>query len=307
MCLKKVLVSGLKRRANKNLSWCKVIEVKMQKPSGISFKNFLRSKYSPEVKTLTTGYQRCVEKLARFRNHVVFTARCKHAGVAPTSLKVRCPITTRRGRNIAERAERQFLNERLRVTNYRVKNLEEEKKWREIGVRRALDTEDLERFMRISNENAELVFTKTRDRQKRKFDKLMDTHNRPKAYTQAGTRDIIDKTKWVYNLSAHELTKEETSVLQKGLNFAPMQKSVPRTEIIAGVETALRSCAKINAEEAERTRASIAAIIRNAAPPKPNVTPGERLAMRALSQNKDIIIVPCGQGQCNSRFVHRRL
>ena len=97
-------------------------------------------------------------------------------------------------------------------------------------------------------------------------------------------------------MSAHELTKEETSVLQKGLNFAPTQKSVPRTEIIAGVETALRSCAKINAEEAERTRASIAAIIRNAAPPKPNVTPGERLAMRALSQNKDIIIVPADKG-----------
>ena len=92
-------------------------------------------------------------------------------------------------------------------------------------------------------------------------------------------------------MSAHELTNE-----QKGLNFAPTQKSVPRTEIIAGVETALQSCAKINAEKAERTRASLAAIIRNAAPPKPNVTPGERLAMRALSQNKDIIIVPADKG-----------
>ena len=141
----------------------------MSIPSVNSFKSLLRSQYRSDVRKTTTAYKRCREKISRFRNHVVFSARCKKEGIVPSSLRIRAPIDTQRGRQIARRAEQQFLDERLRLANYRVKQLEEERKWREIGIKRTLREPDMNRLMEVSEANAELVFMATRDKQREKF------------------------------------------------------------------------------------------------------------------------------------------
>ena len=56
-------------------------------PSGMSVKSILRSSYGPAVTTVTTAYQRCLEKVARHRSHVVFNARCKPERIIPESLR----------------------------------------------------------------------------------------------------------------------------------------------------------------------------------------------------------------------------
>ena len=269
-----------------------MIIVRISGPSVMSFKSLLRNKYGCDVTAITTGYQRCVEKQARFRNHIIFSARCKRRGVVPPSLRVRSPINTDKGRSIARNAERQFLAERLRIANYRAKELEEERKWREIGLRRVLDPEDSERVLRVSAENAEVVFNKTREQQRKKFDRLVC---RQIDCQRSGSDQAAKKT-WVINLSSHELTSTERGVLEKGLNFAVTQRAVPRTEIIAGVETALRACKQINEEQAERARGAIAAVIRNAKPPEQNISPEDRLAISSLNQNEDIVVLPADKG-----------
>ena len=126
-----------------------------------SLKTFLRTTYDSEAVSLTNGYGKCLEKLAKFRNHVVFTARCKKTGLTPPSLKINSPIATERGRAIASRASRQFLDERLRVANYKVRQLEDERKWTELGLlglRRRLSTDDFERVDKINKEQAERTF-----------------------------------------------------------------------------------------------------------------------------------------------------
>ena len=59
------------------------------------------------------------------------------------------------------------------MANYRVRYLEEERKWREIGLRRRLSEEDATRVLEMSQMNAELVFKKTREHQKQKLERLL--------------------------------------------------------------------------------------------------------------------------------------
>ena len=87
---------------------------------------------------MATGYGKCLLKLAKFRNHVVYSARCKKVGVLPCSLRIRSPVVSARGHEIARNAGYTFLNERLRLANRKVEQLEDERKWAEIGLKRAL-------------------------------------------------------------------------------------------------------------------------------------------------------------------------
>ena len=96
-----------------------------------------------------------MEKLSRFRNHVVFSARCKSEDVIPPSLQIRSPVDTDRGKEIAARESRQFLNERLRVSNFRLRQLEDERKWREISLKRALSAVDHTKVIKMSKDHAE--------------------------------------------------------------------------------------------------------------------------------------------------------
>ena len=73
------------------------------------------------------------------------------------------------------------------------------------------------------------------------------------------------------NLSSHQLTDNEMAVLRKGLNFAPTPKVLPITEIISGVEPALRKCNEDQAYVVEKTRAIIADNLRIAKPIQLNI------------------------------------
>ena len=181
------------------------------------------------------------------------------------------------------------MNERLRVVNHRVRELQDEQRWREIGLRRNLSEEDYEKVKRISEQHAENVFERTKEKQRAKFEGLMQrSKNRECCRTE-------DRKKWVTNLSDFKLTEEQESVLQKGLNFAKTPNVIPRHEIIANVECSLREC-EANPDRIEHVRASIASVMKNAKPPRPNTTSIERTALRSLKENKTITILPADKG-----------
>ena len=263
----------------------------MTAPARTSFKNLLRNKYGQSITTATTAYQRCVEKSARFRNHVAFTMKCKKEGIVPKSLYIRPPIDTERGRRITQNAERQLLNERLRVSNFQIRKLEEERKWREIGLRRKLDSEDFERLLKMSRDNAELTFVNTRERQQQKFERLrLEKSKRDTQQTSTG------QDRWVVNLSSRNLSEHEVRVLKKGLNFAPTPTNIAKKDIIAGVETALRQHKHLDDNRAEGIRAAVASVVRRAKTPKQNLSKEERQALRSLKQNDEIIVLPADKG-----------
>ena len=260
----------------------------------MSFKYCLRNTYGKPVADLATSYSKCLEKLSAFKNHVVFNARCKKADVVPPSLIIRPPINTARGMKIADRASHQFLSERLRLANYRVTRLEDERKWTEIGLRRVLSERDMENLEELSRKQAESVFQTVKERHKSKFDRLLrDKNKRERKQERIGSLGS-QKDRWVINLSQHTLTEPERSVLEKGFNFADAPRSIPRTQLIVGVESALQKCE--DQDKAERARATVATLIRKAKPPRPNLTRDEQHAINTIRSNKEVTILQADKG-----------
>ena len=244
-------------------------------------------------------YTRCLEKLARFKKHVAFSARCKKEGVLPPSLRIKPPVDTWRGKEIADRASWQFLNERLRIANWKRKKLEDEAKWRQIGLQRAIDEEDFEKVNRISREHAEKTFLQVREKQREKFSRIFAAQQNHRERNGSNAEKgchfrTPDKKNWVLNFSKHELTDTERKTLQRGLNFSHCPSKIPREDIIAGVETALGKCK--DRQQAERVRATVAGVLATAKTPKQNTSREEREAIKNLQGRDDIVILPADKG-----------
>ena len=174
------------------------------------------------------------------------------------------------------------------MANFKLRQLEEERKWREIGLRRTLNEADFIQVKQMCEDQAERVFTEVRKRQIRKFEGFQQK------VSNTTERDTATKRNWVYNFSKHNLQPAEERLLQRGLNFAEAPKRVAREDIIVGVESALRNCN--DREQAERARAAIAGILKRAQPPASNITTDERSAMASLRANKEIVILPADKG-----------
>ena len=265
----------------------------------MSLKQYFLSRYGTSTSGMVGQYSRCLEKLAKFKNHVAFSARCKREGVLPSSLRVKSPVDTVRGREIAERASRQFLSERLRIANYKRKQLEDEAKWRQLGLRRAIDETDFEKVDKISQDHAEKTFLQTREKQREKFVRMSGNQGHAGRQSASGKREdcsaTSEKKSWVLNFSKHELTEAEKSTLERGLNFSHCPSKIPRENIIAGVESALIKCK--DKQKAERVRATVASVLNTTTrPQKSNTSKEEREALRTLQTNDQIIILPADKG-----------
>ena len=107
---------------------------------------------------------------------------------------------------------------------------------------------------------------------------------------QAGTPPL---THTVKNLSSHALSPSEVAVLSKGHNFAVTPRSIPTEEIISQIETAIFH---LPPEASNDIRQRAVNILRKAQPPSQNISREERLALRNLRQNNNILILPADKG-----------
>ena len=106
----------------------------------------------------------------------------------------------------------------------------------------------------------------------------------------------VDKSKWVINLSSRSLSNAEVSLLQKGLNFAVTPTSIPATETVAKVESAIRP---LDAEQADTVRRNVNSILQRAKPPEPNITREMKQALKGSTEDKNIMILPADKGRAS--------
>ena len=128
-----------------------------------------------------------------------------------------------------------------------------------------------------------------------KFNRLRNRVN--KEQTAKRSTASVDLSKWIVNLSDHQLTPTQRQVLERGLNFAPAPKRIPTFDIIASVEPALRT--HPNTEGAERARAAVSNILRvvgKVRPPPINISKEESQALTELRMNDGIIISQADKG-----------
>jgi len=159
------------------------------------------------------------------------------------------------------------------------------------SITSALSTDDAAEVLNKLNSTTQRVFNTTKDRQQRKFEKLL----REKQSSISPTT-FVDKTKWVINLSSRALNEAEVSLLKKGLNIAVTPASVPATEIIAKIESAVRP---LDAERADTVRRSVNTILQQAQPPTPNIAKEQQEALKSLKEDNSIMVLPVDKGRAS--------
>ena len=79
--------------------------------------NIIEKEFRRESATILRDWEQYVKKLANFKNHRRFTLRCLSQKMTPVSLRLKRNIKTERGKKIIEKAEKQLMDERVRQIN----------------------------------------------------------------------------------------------------------------------------------------------------------------------------------------------
>ncbi|XP_072043129.1 uncharacterized protein [Amphiura filiformis] len=262
----------------------------------------LRDIYGKTTVKHLRDLENCERKLARHRNHLVYTLRCRDLSLTPPSLKIKCPINTKKAKDIILQAQRNLLRERVRVINNKLVNLKSQKSDLEkklkaiIPAKSELDKEISSHLARIR----ENTFEKTKCRHVRKLQNLTERDQNKKSKhglsTGATEPDLTGTQlkKWVVNLSKYKLSRAQNNVLAKGLDYAVSPTNVCSNEFVIATELA---CKKLTHPEAIQLRAKVTSALKSSKPPKSNLSKDERQAVKDLKKEDSIIILPADKGR----------
>ena len=107
------------------------------------------------------------------------------------------------------------------------------------------------------------------------------------------TNDKDTSAKTIVNLYAHALNKAEMGVLEKGLNFVVSPTSIPIDNFICCVEESIQN---LTNEDKDLIRQDCSVILRKAKPPKRNISKEERIALKNLRNDENLVILKADKG-----------
>ena len=188
--------------------------------------------YGLPAKHNVRQFEKDLRRKAALTNHLIFNLRCKSELLTPKSLQIRSPIKTSSGTKIAEKASRLFLLERIRVTHHQKRRVLEKLEKVENELKTTLSPGDFQKISQITNRAAEGTFSRSRERQLKKLEHLRLEQKRE---VTLKPEYLVNRTRWLVNLSNTILDKDEEEVLKLGPKFAPAPKRIPYTDIAAGV------------------------------------------------------------------------
>ena len=231
------------------------------------------------------------KKVARHKNHRVFTLRCRDKGIVPPSLMLKCPINTQNARNIVNRAQSQLIRERIRVTTNKIKTWESDIEGQKNIIYDHIhgDQDAKQNIDLFISKTHNTVYEGCKERQKEKLKRFLSKKQETEPDLSGGLLK-----KWVINISQKVLSNEEKSILSKGLNYAVSPQKVPVTDYIVQTE---KACRLLPPEDRDSLRSEVVHICRSHKPSTPNITRAEREALANLKKDDNIIILPADKGR----------
>ena len=216
---------------------------------------FIKQEFGEESVLNLCLWGKTEKKMADYQNHRRFMIKCLKRDIIPVSIKLKTSIYTRKASEIIRRAERQLLNECIRSIN----NMIEINMFRRDTyfhqLEGVIDQETLQECKNFINKVRECRHKKALNKQKRKFEALLQKTNgcskqdvqkiRNKNGTNEGQdldRENREKKRWVINLSNTPLTEEQERLLAHGPKFVITPRETLVKEYIAATEQA---CTKI--------------------------------------------------------------
>jgi len=251
------------------------------------FKNVAEA-YGRETLNSARYYESLTKKVARYRNHLVFTLRCKQRGMVPVNLRLKCPINTRHAKDIVSRTERSLLNERVHIINGKLNSLRAQRQVLIKSLQATLSAQlwnQLTQQMQVT-ENAE--FSRSKEIQVQKFNRLIAQS------TDKGKRGGSKDSRWIVNISSRDLDGPERSVLSKGLNFVVSPSRIPVEEFVAATE---KICSQLEPQKADALRSEVTFALNKAKPGTPNLSKDEREAIKRLRRDESIQVLPADKGR----------
>ena len=109
--------------------------------------------------------------------------------------------------------------------------------------------------------------------------------------------------KWVVNIAKLKLTKDETAVLAKGLNFAVAPKMIPHDEFIVATKLTaielIKQRPNKDTQVADELRSEVVDVFSKCQPPKHNLSNNERKQISSLAKRKDLLVLPADKGKAS--------
>ena len=171
---------------------------------------------------------------------------------------------------IAESTAHRFLGARIQDCYRKTRQLENDFFFHRRQLEFALQPQHFQDLEEFCLSQSQFESDTARDRQKLKFDALLDKRNK---------HHSTPSNQWVVNLSSKPLTQPQTSVLAKGLNLALPPKQISTVEIATCTKTALRR-ARASQEITDRARTQVIGILSKAKSPSTNLSPVESKTLK---------------------------
>ncbi|XP_072043000.1 uncharacterized protein [Amphiura filiformis] len=267
----------------------------------------LRKDYGQPAVLKVRNYENCERKLARYRNHRIFTLRCRDLDLTPPSLRLKCPINTNKARDIVNKPQKELLRERLRVINNKIHTLESNISSCNLEIQSGFPDNVRRNVEEHIAKSRESEFTKTKCRQTRKLEWLQEKPGKHRKnshldkHVSNNNSNGIDLSgtqlkKWVIHKSKHDLTTPQTQLLAKGLNYAvaPDNNNALVNDYIVATEEA---CVGLSACESAQLRAEVVGVLKSTNNSKPNLTKDEEQALKDLKKDETIMILPADKGK----------
>ena len=254
-------------------------------------------KYGSAILADVRNLEKLSKKIGRYSSHLRFVLHCKHKDVIPKFARISMKDTLHAVREIKRKAERSILNVHVTENRKKKEKLKKIKQSLQMKIKTTLSEEDFNAVMCMHKHVEDREFNKTRDIQKKKFDKLKNGTANPGVDRNHQQEDvnIQNSDKWVKNISSYTLTPAQECLLKKGADFAITPSQIPTEDYIVAAEQASKFMSK---GEAAAMRAEVVEILQQAEPPKSNISKKEKQAMDELLENEEIIIVPADKGKC---------
>ena len=120
-------------------------------------------------------------------------------------------------------------------------------------------------------------------------------YNQLKGNKKASSRNLVNKDKWVNNISERTLSPVEIAALVKGFNFAITSKKVPVSKILSSIETGIYS---LSQTAKDTVRVGVTNILRTCKTPfKTNISKEEENALKNLRKDEIITVLPADKGK----------
>ena len=267
-----------------------------------SLHKHLAVNFGKESLQLTRTLERIGKKISDSRNHLRFNLRCRQNRIIPKCLQQKALEPGYTAKNLQLNYVMKILNQRIRRLNRKITNLEEESEATQQKLKQIVTDEMFQKILAFTETSQLKQHKKSKERQIKKFQNLIKHKQsapicQKEAKFQCEDKQTPSQENWIKNLSNRDLTQTEKNVLAKGLNFSVTPTTIPTTDYITAVESAIRNN-KLTGAEADDLRLSVTSSLKTAKPPPSNITVEERKALASLQKDENITILPADKGRC---------